>query len=75
MRSDLKGGCGPSCQCCKKIDVKLSEFAEFVPTKSAWSCPCSDKRDNIECDKNCACGSDCNNRLIQSKKGDRKSVV
>lgn len=69
MHSDMKGSCKSSCMCCKKKNIQLSDFAEFVPTKSMWACECSDKRDNVECDSNCACGPECNNKLIQSKKG------
>ena len=68
MHSDMKGSCKSSCLCCKK-NTQLSDFAEFVPTKSMWACECSDKRENVECDSNCVCGPDCNNKLIQSNKG------
>jgi hypothetical protein len=68
MKSDLKGGCGPDCSCNSKKHT-LADYAEFVPTRSAWSCGCGDKRDNVECGPKCKCGPNCNNRLIQKKQG------
>lgn len=64
LKSSLKASCG-NCFC-KEEENNLADFACFNPGKAVMESNCRDRRENVECDDNCACGIKCPNRQLQA---------
>ena len=64
LKSDLKPNCKINC-CCSKFK---NDFCESVINESTWKSDCVDKKLKIECDDNCGCPKNCQNKSLQKLK-------